>query len=493
MIMVLKINLANPCERKRQGAVLDWQMHSALTTYFRFALLLGLPWTEVLMAQEAAEPPKPAAVSKGRSLLRQIEQGFIEVYESAAPGVVVLECVIARQEEVTPAFDTNADEHWPLPDKNTSQGSGFIVRADGLILTAAHVIAGAKSITVRCKDGKKFPAKLVGTDEAGDVALLQIPATHLQPVQWADSDAAKVGQLVCAIGIPFRQEYSFTCGWLSGKGRLNLLGPTSGRLLYEEYLQTDAPINPGNSGGPLFDVDGHVLGMNVLIHGHHQGLAFAVPSNLLRRIADELLAHGRVRRSWLGVRLLEPKDSSIVGALIETVVAGGPAFQAGLLAEDVVTGLDGVEIFSVRDLQQQVSRKPIGHTCALAVLRKGVKQTIQVTTGELNAQATSTAPEKPEIPVPLRTVFGLRAVNPAPGETGASVREVLPESPASVAGLREGDVVRSVDGKVVKDAETMRNLLIGAAHEGRDNVLVEWERSGERLSAQMKLGRADRR
>ena len=171
---------------------------------------------------------------------------------------------------------------WRLPQQpSRSEGSGFIIRHDGHLLTNLHVVDGAEKLNVRLKDGRIYPAKVVGADDKTDIAVLKIDAEDLVPVKFGDSDTLRVGQLVCAIGAPFNQDYSFTCGWVSGKGRTNLLGPTSSTILYEDYIQTDAFINPGNSGGPLFDVDGQVIGMNTLINGIGRGLAFAIPSNML--------------------------------------------------------------------------------------------------------------------------------------------------------------------------------------------------------------------
>src|SRR4029077_13845888 len=184
----------------------------------------------------------------------------------------------------------------------TDLGSGFLISSDGYVLTNDHVVSDATKdgISVRLKDGRKFPAKLVGMDDKSDLAVIKIDAQQLPTVELGDSDAAKVGQFAFAIGAPFELPYTFTVGVISAKGRNKLTNSRS----YEEYIQTDASINPGNSGGPLCDIDGHVIGVNTLIYRMNRGLGFAIPINLARRVSEQLITSGRVSRPWLGIEIV---------------------------------------------------------------------------------------------------------------------------------------------------------------------------------------------
>src|SRR4029077_6562948 len=229
---------------------------------------------------------------------------FSAVYEKVAPAVVVIE--VKRSSDVSMSgLPEGFEFFFRGPDgapSQTNQGSGFIISHDGYILTNDHVVGDSanEGITVRLKDGRKFPATLVGMDDNSDLAVIKIDADGLPSVELGDSDAAKVGQFAFAIGAPFELPYTFTVGVISAKGRSNL---TNSRA-YEEYIQTDASINPGNSGGPLCDIDGHVIGVNTLIYRMNRGLGFAIPINLARRVSEQLITSGRVSRPWLGIEIV---------------------------------------------------------------------------------------------------------------------------------------------------------------------------------------------
>ena len=370
-----------------------------------------------------ATPAWAADSSPGNalSLLKQIDQGFVQVFEKVAPSVVIVEAVKKNDDNIDADFSRfdflfrdrdNGESPKETPKEkprsfheNRSEGSGFIIRADGFILTNQHVIADAEKLEVRLKDGRRFPAKLTGVDDNTDIAVIKIEAKELPAAEMGDSDALKVGQLVCAIGAPFNQDYSFTCGWVSGKGRANLLSPGSRSILYEDYIQTDAFINPGNSGGPLFDVEGRIVGMNTLINGIGRGLAFAIPSAMLVDVSQQLIATGKVRRSFLGVRietlngtpnLREQIKGLENGVFVHTIEADAPAYKSDLREGDVITAVDGVPVIAARDLQKEIVHKKIGQTIQLSVWRAGKSLQIPVTTGELPASLTRvSAPPAP--------------------------------------------------------------------------------------------------
>src|SRR5262249_8063433 len=241
-----------------------------------------------------------------------------------------------------------------------SEGSGFIVRPDGYIFTNFHVVEGADRIDVKLKDGREFSAKVVGTDEKTDVAVIKIDAKDLPSAQLGDSDSVRVGQFAFAIGAPFKLDYTFNYGVISGKGRSKLLA-TSGYSI-SDYLQTDASINPGNSGGPLCDIDGRVIGMNTLINGINRGLGFAIPINMAKDIGDDLIAGKKIMRPWLGIRI-EPlgDDPSIRdlfkgidrGVVVRTIEADAPAYRSDLRPFDVITQVDENPVQTDSQLQHE--------------------------------------------------------------------------------------------------------------------------------------------
>ncbi|MDQ3624331.1 MAG: trypsin-like peptidase domain-containing protein [Verrucomicrobiota bacterium] len=470
------------------------------------ALFFGLTLLTPL-AVRAEEPPRNPG---GITLLRALDQGFVEVFEKVAPSVVVITAVKrgnADEELDLRGFESflrdgegrprNAPkEQLRLPPPSLSEGSGFIIRPEGYILTNHHVILGAEKIQVRLKDGRRFAAKVVGADDRTDIAVLKIEAPNLPVATLGDSEALRVGQLVCAIGAPFNQEYSFTCGWVSGKGRTNLLGPTSPTtLLYEDYIQTDAFINPGNSGGPLFDVDGSVIGMNTLINGLGRGLAFAIPANMLREVGDQLIAGGRVQRSWIGVRIVtlgddptrEPVPGEDQGVWVDTIEANSPAYRSDLRPADVITEVDGVKLIASKDLQKQILRKKVGQVVQLTVSRGGKVLTIPVTTGELPAEFTRVAmrPAR-KAAEPPETAFGLKLRDGDPA--GAVVLEVAPDSPAAKANLQAEDLITDVASKPVSDANSALGAIRALRPENRQKgVLLNIERKGQRTHAVLQL------
>src|SRR5206468_2943415 len=309
-----------------------------------------------------------------------------------------------------------------VPDQNSprrpqqlqpvqSEGSGFIVRPDGYIFTNFHVVEAADKIDVKLKDGREFTAKIVGTDEKTDVAVIKIEAKDLPFAQLGDSDAARVGQFAFAIGAPFKLDYTFTYGVISGKGRNKLL--QTGGYSISDYLQTDASINPGNSGGPLCDIDGKVIGMNTLINGMNRGLGFAIPINMAKDIGGELIAGHKIVRPWLGIRIETLGDDPSIrelfkgadkGVVVRTIEADAPASRSNLRPFDVITQVDGAPVTSDSQLQHEVLKKKIGQNVELTVWRKGQAIKVPVKTGELPDEITraSNQPVQPSEPKPSR-------------------------------------------------------------------------------------------
>jgi len=380
-----------------------------------------------------------------------------------------------------------------------SEGSGFIARSDGFIFTNFHVVEGADKISVKLKDGREFNGRIVGTDEKTDVAVIKIDAKDLPVVQLSDSDAVRVGQFAFAIGAPFKLDYTFTYGVVSGKGRSKLLG---GGTSISDFLQTDASINPGNSGGPLCDIDGKVIGMNTLINGLNRGLGFAIPSNMVREIGTELIAGHKIMRPWLGIRIETLGDDPRIrdmfkgvekGVVVRTIEADAPAYKSELRPFDVVTEVDGTSVASDTELQHQILKKKIGQKVNLTVWRKGQTIKVPITTGELpneiarasNQPAPQTAPREEE-----SGKFGLQVQELTKEmaqrmklgvDKGVIVTDVADNSIASQQGIEREDVITEVDGKPVTDAKSFREALTTA--DPKRGVLLYLDRKGSKTFA----------
>lgn len=469
-------------------------------------VLAVLPLAKLGAADTDKEKDKGAAAL---SLLKAIDEGFVQVYEKVVPAVVIIDATKRPpddDDEVPRGFEFFLDDGRPTlrePEKDSgpksskppgvltrSEGSGFIVRADGYILTNQHVVADAEKLTVRLKDGRTLPAKLVGTDERTDIAVVRIDAKDLPVVEWGDSEKLRVGQLVGAIGTPFSQDYSFTVGCVSGKNRTNLLGPTSTTILYEDYIQTNAFINPGNSGGPLFDVEGKVVGMNTLINGLGHQLAFAIPSSMLQDVGQQIIATGKVQRPWLGIRIETLADNAALrahlagieqGVVVDTVEADAPAYKSDLRPADVITEVDGVKVASAHDLQRLILKKKIGQPVHLTVWRAGNTLQIAVATGELPIEVTKVAnavPSKDASGAKAETL-GLKLRDGKP--KGAQVVSVAAGSPAAHAEIFADDVITEVERKPVNDAAgCVSAITTGLVTRGNKGILLNVERQGRR-------------
>src|SRR5216117_4610658 len=356
-----------------------------------------------------------AAAEAGKDVVHQLNNAFAKVFETVAPSVVIIE--ISKKNEISESsplddlfFQGPPDENNPRRNPGAlrpiqSEGSGFIVRPEGYIFTNFHVVEGADKIEVKLRDGRNFPATVVGTDEKTDVAVIKIDAKDLPVVQLGDSNAVRVGQFAFAIGAPFKLDYTFTYGVISGKGRSKLIA--TGGYSISDYLQTDASINPGNSGGPLCDIDGKVIGMNTLINGMNRGLGFAIPINMAKDIGDELIAGHKIVRPWLGIRIETVGDDLSIrdllkgadkGVVVRTIEADAPASKSDLRTFDLITQLDGTPIETDSQLQHEILKKKIGQNVQLAIWRKGQTIKVPIKLGELPseiARASNTLPTQP--------------------------------------------------------------------------------------------------
>jgi putative serine protease PepD len=312
----------------------------------------------------ASVPAQPAATTT---------TGLVQLYKNVSPGVVD----ITVQTNGGGGFGNFGDQ------SATAEGSGFVIDANGDIVTNQHVVAGATAITVRFKDGSTAKGTLVGSDPSTDLAVVKVnvDSSKLKPLAFGDSSTVEVGQQVAAIGSPFGLPESLTSGIVSALNR-TITAPAPNNFSISGAIQTDAAINHGNSGGPLLDASGQVIGVNSQIEsdgGGNEGVGFAIPSDTVKSVTDALIAGKTPQHAYLGVTVGD--STSGAGAAIESVKSGTPADSAGLKAGDVVTKIDGVAVDNADDLTAKISAHQPGDKVTLTVTRSGATKTIDVTLG----------------------------------------------------------------------------------------------------------------
>ena len=385
----------------------------------------------------------------------------------------------------------------------SSLGSGFIIDAEGIVVTNFHVIENAEEITVTLSDETSFTAKVLGQDQKTDIAVLKIDPgdTALTAVPFGDSDSLRVGDWVLAIGNPFGLGGTVTAGIVSARGRDIGNGP------YDDFIQTDASINRGNSGGPLFNTDGEVIGINTAIFsqsGGSVGIGFAISSNLAKRVTKQLVEFGTTRRGWLGV-FIQEVTSDIAetlglegsgGALVSSVNENSPADIAGLEPGDVILSFDGKKIERMRDLPRIVAETDIGTTVVVEIFRGGRLSTVEVTLGELEkAELVGLVGEQPEGDAQTLDRLGF-TVDDLDGElaaelglddtlTGVVVTEVAADSPAMEKGVEPGDIIRRFGQRRVDSAADLAASVAETLDAGRSGVLLLIERDGRERFVQI--------
>ncbi len=445
---------------------------------------IRLAWVMIAVAAAngllfAADPPVTA--------LRQLQNAFEAVAEQTSKSVVVI-TVTSKSAPAAPdgpdlenqPFDwwfEQPDRRWRIPtprrqprQPQQAQASGFVIRADGYILTNHHVIDGAEKIEVKFKEGKTYAAKLKGADPQTDVAVIKIDAENLPVAKLGDSDKVRVGQWAIAIGAPFHLDYSVTVGVISGKGRSVLGGVPNA---YEDFLQTDASINPGNSGGPLVDIDGNVIGINTLIRAN-SGIGFAIPINLAKNGADKLIASGRIARPWLGISVAAPQEADELrsrlrgapaGVVVKTIGSGTPADQGGVKPLDVISSVDGKKVTSLKELQQEIQKRQVGDAVAIEVWRDGKQLELKIKLAEMTEESIArSAPNRQ--PQPPAESLGIKVEEftkedaekfGVPGLQGVRVAAIDPRGPAAtVDDFDEGDVITEMDRQLIRSVEDFR-------------------------------------
>ena len=391
----------------------------------------------------------------------------------------------------------DAGKEGTSPQQVSALGSGFVIDSSGLIVTNDHVIEGAESITVTLEDGTNLPATVVGRDDETDLALLRVkPASPLPAAHFGDSDQARIGDWVIAIGNPFGLGSSVTAGIVSARNRDIAEGP------YDDFIQTDAPINRGNSGGPLFDQNGNVVGVTSALFspsGGSVGVGFAIPSSLARAVIGQLREFGRGRRGWIGVRV-QPVTRVIAdslgigiprGALVSEVTADSPAARAGLVNGDVITAIDGRPITKSHALPRLVAELQPGRTVSVEVLHSGLKQVFNVAVEQLEGTVAAKAnlpagsparikSDSTDLGLALAPVdSGLRAKYRLDDKAGGVVvTGIQPQSPAGDSDFQPGDIVLQVQNEAVGSPDQVSDRVAEYLRSGHKAVLFLVSRNG---------------
>ncbi|PMP67468.1 MAG: serine protease [Thermodesulfobacterium geofontis] len=448
-------------------------------------------------------------ISKSLEVANELSEAFSYVAEKAAPAVVYIETekVVSMPRDIFP-FEFFGDEIFkrffsPPRYRQRGAGSGFIISQDGYVVTNNHVIQGAQKITVKLLDGRNFEAKIIGTDPFSDIALLKIDAKNLPTLTLGDSDSIKVGEWVIAIGNPFGLSHTVTVGVVSAKGRSGI-----GISDVEDFIQTDAAINPGNSGGPLLNLKGEVIGMNTAIFtrsGGYMGIGFAIPSNIVKTVAEQLKTKGKVERGYLGVYIQDLTPTlakelglkTTEGALITDVRPGSPAEKYGLKEKDVVISYNGKPVKNASELKNYVILTKPGTEVEIGIIRNGKEMKIKV---KIEAQKEGLIISRAEmsnleeflenlglivedITPEIAKKLGLSSLK------GVIITEVIPETPADYAGLTPGLIIDEVNRKKINNLneffqalkpslETKKVLLGIRTSKGRYYITLKLESEG---------------
>ncbi|MBT9584756.1 Do family serine endopeptidase [bacterium] len=454
------------------------------------ALLLG-----VVQVGLQVPPPKPSPAEADSGQKIRHEMGtFAQLAKDLKPSVVniAVEKVVNQPDpnqmfpsDVFPFSIPQFEQPQQFKPRARGQGSGVIISGDGYIVTNNHVVEGVKTARVTLSDGSELEGKVVGTDPKTDLALVKVVSSQTLPAaRLGDSDALQVGDWVMAIGNPFGLEATVTVGVLSGKGRV------IGAGMYDDFLQTDASINPGNSGGPLFNTDGQIVGINTAIIPNAQGIGFSIPVNMTKDIVEQLKVKGYVVRGFLGVGVqpLSRKLKSalaippeVKGALISSLVDGGPARKAGIKIQDVVMSVNGKPIQSDRELLSEIARSPVGKEAELQVWRSGKVTQIRVPVAERPDDRVSQAPDS--VPADQKELgVSIRHVTPdiatqlsATQPDGVVIVQVARNSPAARAGLQRGDIIRKINTVEVRTPE---DFVAALKAQSGDSFALLVERQG---------------
>ncbi len=492
-------------------SLISYRIFAPLFKMMMAGLLLAFAWIFIACDQQPALSSKPSAttelsqavsrrVNPGQQLSTDLGTAIEQVADNAIPAVAHI-VVTEHQEMANPLYAYKDNPFFrrffglpkDMPKKLQRElvgiGTGVIIDADGHILSNYHVVGGATQIEVTLSDGSQYPATVVGVDPKTDLGVIKISAEKPLPfLILANSDEAKVGQWVVAIGHPRGLDQTVTQGIISAKHRTGITDPGG----YQDFLQTDAAINPGNSGGPLLTLGGQVIGINSVIasqSGGFEGIGFAIPSNMAAHVAKALIAHGKVERGWVGVSaqnltadlaksfgLAVPK-----GALLAEVKEDGPGDKAGLKKGDIVIAYQDQQITDASAFRNDVANSAIGQQVKLGIWRDGKKQQILVTVGNLDdARKAVTAEVKRRLGVVVRplTIKEAEDYGLSPPE-GVAIQWIDPKGPIGQAGFEVGDVILALDDHPVQGVDSFNELMTAMPHHQKVVLLAISHKTGQ--------------
>ncbi len=433
-------------------------------------------------------PPTSAELKAAHASARDLETAFMDVVDRIGPAVVTIQVEAeVKQERQMRRFFGIPPEFFGAPQKpdwngegeeeedegrmptEPRGGSGVIISSDGYIVTNNHVVEDADSIRVLTSDDREYKAEVRGRDPESDIAVIKIEGSNLPTARWADPDSIRVGRWAMALGAPFGLDKTVTIGHVSGMGRQ--IGLRS--IAFQDFIQTDASINPGNSGGPLVNLDGEVMGINTAILGMGTGVGFAVPGKIAQRVADQLIAEGKVSRPYLGVQVTDITREHVealglpekAGALVQSVVKDTPAEKAGIVTSDVITVVGGEKVRSAQELVNTVARHRIGEKVDIELYREGKKKTVTMVTDRRPDPSAMAAVQKAKengqlgIQLEPSTPEVNRSLGRDAKAGGVVIKGVSPYSPAQKAGLQAGDVILKVENRGVSSPEDVARTV----------------------------------
>ncbi|MEJ2634677.1 MAG: DegQ family serine endoprotease [Calditrichia bacterium] len=443
-------------------------------------------YSSMTAAQDSVSKTSPPN-SQEIASVEQLSNAFADLAERVTPSVVTISTETVVKSGRTPFGRSPLEEFFgddffqkffQQPEREQKQyglGSGVIISSDGIILTNNHVVKDADDIKIRLIDGSEYSSEVKGTDSRTDLAVIKIDAKDLPAIKFGDSDKARVGEWVMAIGSPLSPElaHTVTSGIISAKGRSRIFNSSE---LYEDFIQTDAAINPGNSGGALVNIHGELIGINTAIAsrtGGFMGIGFAIPSNLAQKVKNDILQKGRVVRGWLGVYIQDVNPDlakalnldTPTGALVASVQKDSPAEKAGLKAEDVILKMDGRTVRNSSELRTWIASQGPDSKVKLTVLRDNIEKDITVTLGELpedqqtSATVSNETTEKIGIDVSNISSDLVKQFNLKIDKGGVVITDVQSGSVAAQAGLRPGDVILKINRKPCENIQNYNDLI----------------------------------
>ena len=466
---------------------------------FKGSRILSLTLAALSIALVTMPTTSAQIAPKGGWVNAEGRSPFVAVVEKVKDAVVNISAEKVVDAQRPQSFEPFHEDWFGNRDRRGRQkslGSGFIYSPDGYIITNYHVVSGADRITIRLSDKKEFPARIVGTDQATDLALLKIDADHELPtIALGNSDSLLVGDWVIAIGNPFPAQgldRTVTVGVISALGRKSLyFGDET--PVYQDFIQTDASINPGNSGGPLINLDGEVIGINSAIAsptGSNVGIGFAIPINFAKLVIPDFLASGQVKRGWLGI---EPRDlswddveaenlESADGVIVNRVLPGTPAERSQLRVGDVILRVDGEKINDSQHFMRSIWRARAGAVVNIDLLRGGEAKNVSVTLGDRDAyQQASVTEEQRPASLPNMLWLGMDVVTATPEKaeefgtefnTGVLVTDIDPSGPAYDKGIRIGMIIGEVDHEPIRSRADFEDVASRKADEKAVSFLV---------------------